>query len=77
MNSESLTEQQIKGWKKHPANFKFEDEKFYTKCLGCGKQIEVYLNDFNDPEDGDASASCDNCTFNAEFDELGLVSYST
>jgi hypothetical protein len=38
----------------------------YTQCFYCGKNIELDLNDFDDP-DGELFAECKDCSFHIDY----------
>ncbi|GEM_PF-5052580 len=46
--------------------FKIIGDTPYTQCYYCGKDIELYTDDFDDP-DGEKWAECRKCGFNIDY----------
>lgn len=48
--------------------FKIIGDTPYTECYYCHKDIELYINDFDDP-DGELFAECKECGFHINYHE--------
>lgn len=46
--------------------FKIIDEIPYDQCMYCGKDIELHINDWNDP-DGEFFATCNDCEYHVDY----------